>query len=819
LPAAVHYQRLKSFGFPDLGVDPRAPLISGTDGAFYGTTYLGGDNDAGVVFRVGKDGTGYSVLHSFPRNSIDGQNPQAGLVEGSDGALYGTTQYGGAYNAGVVFRVNKDGTGYGVLYRFGGGADGANPQSGLVEAGSGALYGTTPSGGDYGWGTVFRLNKDSTGYGVLHTFGGSATDGQQPRASLIRGSDGVLYGTTAFGGAYTNLFGEGAGTVFKLNPDGTGYTVLYNFGNGAADGAAPSAALVEGTDAALYGTTSSGGGYGFGTVFRSSRDGSNYTTLASFPPLGLGDGPSAWLVQGSNGALYGTRPFGGSSSNAVGSVFKLNTDGSGYSVLHDFIPGGTDGTQPAAALVEGSDGALYGTTQYGGADGSGTLFSLNKDGSIYNQLRSFRRVGPDSQGTYAGLVQGPDGAFYGTTYRGGTNGSGTVFKLNGDGSSYRIVQSFDGGQGASPYGGLLVGSDGILYGTASGGGPEGGGTVFKLSTDGTGYSLLHGFSYVGGEGNFPVTALIEGSDGALYGTTLGGGTNNAGTVFKLGKDGGSYGVLYSFLGTNGDGQGPNCVLLEATNGALYGTTWLGGSNNAGTVFRLERDGTGYAVLHRFRITPGDGLNPFAGLVQGSDGALYGTTESGGTNGGAGTVFKLNPDGSGYRVIHSFNGRNGRSPEASLTEGWDGALYGTTSGGGSNNLGTVFRLNKDGTAYTVLYDFPNNGADGQSPFSNLVLGTDGAFYGTTDAGGEFGWGTVFKVWPPETPDLISATNGPAGIYVSLAGVSGSLYQVLRSPDLINWSVLTNVFMPSGGIYTHIDKAPPFPSGYYLAAWLP
>ena len=131
---------------------------------------------------------------------MDGQNPQAGLVEGSDGALYGTTQYGGAYNAGVVFRVNKDGTGYGVLYKFGGGADGANPQSGLVEAGNGALYGTTPSGGDYGSGTVFRLNKDSTGYGVMHSFGGSATDGQQPQASLTRGSDGVLYGTTAFGG-------------------------------------------------------------------------------------------------------------------------------------------------------------------------------------------------------------------------------------------------------------------------------------------------------------------------------------------------------------------------------------------------------------------------------------------------------------------------------------------------------------------------------------------------------------------------------------------------------------------------------------------
>jgi uncharacterized repeat protein (TIGR03803 family) len=827
--AAVHYQRLKSFGFPDPGETPLAPLLQATDGAFYGTTYSGGAHNGGVVFRVNPDGTGYSVLHSFLIDGFDGFNPEAALVEASDGALYGTTYRGGTNAAGAVFRLNKDGTGYSVLYAFlNDGVDASYPHAGLVEGTNGALYGTTPSGGTNGFGTVFRLNKDGSSYHVVYSFGATSTDASNPEAPLIRGTDGVLYGTTASGGIYTNQNPSGAGTVFKLNQDGSGYLILLSFGATATDGQSPMAPLVEGSDGALYGTTAFGGPNTvtgtFGTVFRLTRDGSNYNPLFSFPPYTSERGPlperGPWLIQGNDGSLYGTSYFGGSESNSLGTVFMLKTDGSSYTVLHNFLSGGTDGAGPLGGPVQATDGALYGTTTSGGTDGLGTVFKLNKDGSNYGLLRSFFQVGPDGENTYAGLVLGPDGALYGTTYAGGTNGSGTLFRHNPDGSAYTILHSFTGAQGSAPYGGLLLGSDGMLYGTTSSGGPAAGGTVFQITLDGTGYNILHNFSNGGGDGNFPVAAMTEGTDGFLYGTTLDGGTNGAGTVFKLAKDGSTYTILYSFLGsTNGDGSGPNGGLIEATNGALYGTTWFGGSNNYGTVFSLGRDGSGYHALHRFKSSPTDGGNPFAGLFQASDGTLYGTTENGGTNGGGGTLFKLNTDGTGYRTLYSFNGHFGRSPEASPIEGPDGALYGTTSGGGTNNLGTVFRLNKDGTAYTVLYNFTRRGGDGESPFSGLAVGSDGAFYGTTDGGGDIGVGTVFKIWPPETPDLISATNGPNGIYVSFAGVSGDLYQLLRSTNLTSWTLLTNDFMPSGGTYTFFDKAPPIPTGYYRAAWFP
>jgi uncharacterized repeat protein (TIGR03803 family) len=775
-------------------------------------------------------------------------------VEGSDGLLYGTAYHGGTNNAGVVFRLNKDGTGYKALHSFRSDCfDGQNPQAELVEGSDGGLYGTTSTGGAYGAGTVFRLTKDGTSYGVLHSFGSSPNDGQNPWAPLLQGSDGALYGTTFVGGTNTSDYWEGWGTVFKLNPDGTRYRVLHNFGNGAGDGKTPEGGVTQGSDGALYGTTAGGGtntyssacGCSLGTVFRLNKDGSNYSVLLGFPGYGFAGFDffaADWgargtrLLQGDDGSLYGARATGGSETNSLGTVFKLNRDGSGYTALHEFIWGGTDGVV-AEGLLLGSDGLLYGTTAAGGGAGWGTLFSLGQDGTNYSQLRSFARASPDGRSTYAGLIQGPDGAFYGATFAGGTSGSGTVFRLSQDGAGYSILHSLSAGEGSNPQGGLLAGGDGMLYGTTTSGGAAGGGAVFKLNPDGTGYSILHHFDTNGGDGNFPIGGMVEGRDGALYGTTLKGGSKGTGTVFKLSKDGSGYSILYNFVGnTNGDGAFPNGGVIEATNGVLYGTTGGGGTNNQGTVFSLSRDGSDYSLLHLFGMSTGDGAGPTAGPVQASDGVLYGVTGGGGTNRSyngstPGTVFALNTDGSGYRVIHSFDATNGAGPWAGLVEGADGALYGTTPLGGSNDVGVVFKLNKDGRGYSVLHHFGSSGADGicvfndatsngdgQSPFSGLARGSDGAFYGTTDSGGDLGFGTVFKIWPPQTPDLIGATDGLDGVLVTFAGISGYVYQVLRSADLISWLVLTNITMPTGGVYTYIDNTPVFPAAYYRAAWL-
>ncbi len=419
------------------------------------------------------------------------------------------------------------------------------------------------------------------------------------------------------------------------------------------------------------------------------------------------------------------------------------------------------------------------------------------------------------------LVQGTDRALYGTTAVGGNDNAGTVFGLNPDGSGYRILftnQALNGGVS------VVQGSDGALYGTTEYAGSYQWGTAFKLNRDGSGYMLLHTFGGPG-DGGGPM-ALIEAGDGALYGTTLAAGSNGYGAVFRLDKDGSNYRLLHSF-GGSGDGKWPYAGVVEGNDGALYGTTHEGGATNAGTVFRLNKDGSAYSILHNFGLE-GDptleGKNPTGPVMEGSDGALYGTAYAGGGL-DKGTVFTINRDGSGYRGVQSFGGSifnhlGGAFPWGGLVEGSDGALYGTTLYGGTNATGTVFRLTKDGTETETLYNFGTpQGTDGQNPRAGLTRGNDGVLYGTTQKGGPSGAGVLFRLLPPETPDILGVALVGRTAEVSFAGISGYNYQVLRSTNLTDWTLLNTVTMPSAGVYTSLDNSPPNPTAYYRVSWTP
>src|SRR5208337_3389753 len=277
----------------------------------------------------------------------------------------------------------------------------------------------------------------------------------------------------------------------------------------------------------------------------------------------------------------------------------------------------------------------------------------------------------------AGLVQGSNGNFYGTTYHGGTNNYGTVFKINTNGGLTSLYSFTGGNDGANPQAGLVQGSDGNFYGTTYQGGTNNDGAVFKIRTNG-GLSSLYSFTG-GNNGANPQAGLVQGSDGNFYGTTYQGGTNNYGTVFKINTNGGLT-SLYSFTGGN-DGANPQAGLVQGSDGNFYGTTYQGGTNNYGTVFKINTNG-GLTSLYSF--TGGNnGANPQAGLVQGSDGNFYGTTYQGGTN-NYGTVFKIRTNG-GLSSLYSFSGGNdGANPQAGLVQGSDGNFYGTTYQGGTNN---------------------------------------------------------------------------------------------------------------------------------------
>jgi uncharacterized repeat protein (TIGR03803 family) len=364
---------------------------------------------------------------------------------------------------------------------------------------------------------------------TLYTFRGG--DGSSPNG-LVQGNDGNFYGTTEYGGAYTNEYSEGLGTVFKMTPLGT-LTTLYSFSG--IDGAIPAAGLAQGANGNFYGTTEYGGEYydrdgdTFGTVFKITTNGM-FTSLYSFSG-GDGANPDAGLVQGANGNFYGTTSYGGVDYYLDdGTVFKITANGS-FTSLISFS--GSDGIGPEGGLVQGTDGNFYGTTEYGGThgllyDGYGTVFKMTTNGTL-NTLYSFTG-GSDGANPVAGLVQGADGSFYGTAEYGGTNGSGTVFKIMTNGT-FTSLHSFGGIYGENPAAGLVQGADGNFYGTAENGGANDAGTVFKMTPGGV-LTLVYTFTG-GSDGAHPNSALVQGTDGNFYGTTSSGGAYGNGAIFRL----------------------------------------------------------------------------------------------------------------------------------------------------------------------------------------------------------------------------------------------------------------------------------------------
>ena len=459
----------------------------------------------------------------------------------------------------------------------------------------------------------------------------------------------------------------------------------------------------------------------------------------------------------------------------------------------------------------------------------GLALALPAYGQLNLQVLHSFSGGPGGQQPYAGFVQGPNGMLLGTTYQGGTNNAGVVFRVNLDGSSTTPVFSFQGSNlnpgGLANPSGLVLGADGALYGV-TGAGSAGYGDVFRINDDGTGYTVLYTFGPSFGGPYSPSAGLVQGTDGSLFGTTQFGGLAGKGAIFKVSTNGTGFTTLHAF-GVGADGQSPQAPLLIGIDGALYGTTAGGGTGGLGTIFKLAADGSAETVLHSFAAEAADGQSPYtAGLVQGSDGTLYGTTQQGGitangTNSGFGTVFSLKPDGTGYRIIHNFAGtsEDGQYPNSSLLLGSDGVLYGVTEYGGSNNAGVVFRLNIDGSGYQILYQFGSSPADGRYPAASLFQTRDGGLFGTTKFGGANNFGTIFRLAPapPVISSLVPLPDKTVRLTVHAA--ANYTFRIDTSSDHKHWTTLTNLLNANGAIQFVDYAASNAPSRFYRAAWVP
>ncbi|TAE50210.1 MAG: T9SS C-terminal target domain-containing protein [Bacteroidetes bacterium] len=447
---------------------------------------------------------------------------------------------------------------------------------------------------------------------------------------------------------------------------------------------------------------------------------------------------------------------------ALALVFATLNTSAQYTKLHDFnsVP---DGATPQGNLI--SDGTfLYGVTSKGGAinggvNNRGTIFKIKPDGTGYAKLFDFD--GPVNGSSPLGSLFF-DGTFlYGMTNSGGTNGDGTMFKILPDGTGFvkllDFLLTFNGPTGSSPLGSLI--SDGtFLYGMTNGGGTSNDGIIFKIKPDGTGYVKLLDFDEPT-TGRSPTGSLIF--DGTfLYGMTNGGSTD-CGTIFKIKPDGTGFAKLYDFV-SNPDGCTPFGSLISDGT-FLYGMTWGDGTNLNGTIFKIMTNGTGYAKLLDFTGTP-DGGRPFGSLI--FDGVfLYGMTSLGGTN-DLGTIFKIKPDGTGYARLLDFDGTaNGSRPQGSLIS--DGTfLYGMTAYGGTKSSGTIFKFQDistsiaDNNMQSSFNVFPNP-SNGKFTIKNNGLGIPNYKLEIYNVIGEKVY--AMDTFHNQTSYDIDLSNSPKGVY--------------------------------------------------------
>jgi uncharacterized repeat protein (TIGR03803 family) len=410
------------------------------------------------------------------------------------------------------------------------------------------------------------------------------------------------------------------------------------------------------------------------------------------------------------------------------------------------------------------------------------------------------------------MAAGPDGVLYGAGAGGGISNAGAVFRLNPDGSGFSTLISFLVTNGASTQAGLALAPDGTLFGTTYSGGVSNFGTIFKLKTNGSGFQVLHQFTG-GSDGQNPSGDPIIASNGAVYGVTYYANGSTRGTVYRIDQNGSNYSIIHTFPGTP-DGQQPRGKLFQATDGMLYGTTVFGGiSSQLGTVYKVSLDGSVYSMIHALQNSTSEGRGPNAGVYQSANGLLYGTAYYGGSA-NAGAIFKVDTDGN-YNLVRSFQstGGDGQNPDTELMETSDGFLYGGTYAGGSGGGGSLFKIMNDGTGYTVLQNFSSAGSALNTP-NSLIIGANGALYGTTRYGGGLGAGCVFALTAsPLPPRIVSLTAGASSNLVQFAGTYGVQYDALRSANLSSWSNLTSFIAPQNGSVSYTDSVPLKPAGFY------
>jgi uncharacterized repeat protein (TIGR03803 family) len=674
------------------GNNVRSELTKGVDGFYYGVSFGGGYAGVGLLFRFDPATSAYTILaHMLPAT---GSNPDKGVMQASNGKLYGVCRFGGANGFGTLYEYDLATNTFTKLHDFSGAATGRQPRGRLVQVGN-VLVGATQEGGTNNAGTIFDFNilTNTLTRRVSLT---SATQGANPASGLAPNNvNAQLYGVCTTGGA------NGFGTIYSYNATTFGYTKRFDL-TGAASGSVPFAELAASGNA-VYGVTSAGGTNGLGTVF--SWDVSTLAFTKHFDlTTSSGNTPYGRMILASNGLFYGLTSKGGTSDKGV--LYSFNPVGNVYTVRYNLNSG--NASTPYAGLLEDGAGTLYGTVSAQGSNGSGAIFRFLTGTVNYTELMPWgRSTGAYPKGT---LLQATNGIFYGLASGGGTSNGGALFSIDPVSNVYTPLANFTSTLGTSPTGRLVqVGQ--VLYGVCETGGANSGGTIFSFNL--TTNTLTKLVDLQNTTGKRPLAGMMLASNGLLYGNMSEGGTGSFGTIYTFNTTTNTLAVVYNF--TPGDGSLATAELIQASNGNLYGVR--GGISAQGLVFSLNPTTNVYSVP--FTFSGLDGAAPTGSLVEAIPGTLYGITREGGVN-GYGVVFSYAFGTGTFTVQHEMTLSEGSASEGGLVLGSDSKLYGTCFEGGATDIGTLFQFDPTTTAVTLLRSLSY--ADGANPLDGLVKAT-------------------------------------------------------------------------------------------------
>jgi uncharacterized repeat protein (TIGR03803 family) len=586
----------------------------------------------------------------------------------------------------------------------------------------GELWGSTASGGVNGIGTIFKTNANGTEF-MMEFQLKSLSTGFSPIGDMTLASNGKIYGTTSSGGA------KDGGVIFEFNTVSNSYEKRFDLT--LATGTVPFAKLLQATNGKMYGASTSGGVNNNGTLFEFDPVSGSCIKLVDLNTASTGSSIYGSLVQGSNGKIYGTTIFGG--ANGDGVLFEFDPTTGAYTKMHDFLAS-SSGSQPYGGLMISSNGLIYGITYRGGIGGLGTLFSFDiKTGVISKILDMGSGTAFNLNLCRGSMVELSNGKLYGATskylfeFDPATGTMTNTFNLIGEGTVFILNNSHYQ---------LLKSANGKLYGVENSRGSNSCGYLFEF--DPISWSLTNKYDFtIPNRFAFSKTAIVQAANGSLYGTIYSGGSFGVGLIYEFNPTNNIFQIRHNFLGHT-DGANPQGNFIRDSNGRFYGVTSGGGINGDGTIFSYNPATGTYSKIVDFNnsIT---GSNPLYGLVRASNNKYYGVTNRGGS-GNLGVIFEFDPASSNVSTKFNFSGASGSNPSGSLVVASNGLLYGLTQAGGTNEAGVIYEFEPNTGSVQKKADF--SATIGIRPLGRLIE-VDNNFYGVALNGGTTNAGTIFQ----------------------------------------------------------------------------